>query len=1076
MATQVALAIKIQSEGGEKVLKNLQDLETELGRLQTDLKTLDFGTQEFDVAVKNINRLKSSIKDVDKATEGLEAAQRVQAIGEAISIVVGGFQLLSGIIGIFISDSEDLEAVQRAEAKAVSILNAAVGIQTIVFQAAELKAKGYTLASVAATIATKAQSAATKVATAVQVAFNAALAANPIGLVIAGIVALGAAIFGVVKIYENYFSASAKLEKQLETENKVEQDLIKTKIESARQLEDQLKILTDNLQTRALENKTIEDLKKAYAGFNVFIDKNNKLTKEGIEFLKLQIQLKQDEAALVVISQKRAEKQIEFETKAAQNRATYGASAKILNKELRQEYNADFTAFDNLEKKYQITLNKTSETLVPYNSKLAERAELEKDTAKAITTTTKEQSKASIELTKNNKLLEARIKLFDDLVSQISATQSTELAFTDDVLEKQNEIIERQNTLLSLRRSELEKDEGVFKDLINLFFETIPNEADLKESTDAVFDFFNFINIQVAKGDIDISKKLGFEELLQLFKQGTGASEELLAQIREIPDETKASFNEFFNSYVDRIDAINKVLDDNKKIETALFDGELKNREELLKLIIDIEKQQSAAFTTRIEQGKTEADILEEGRAAVAVNLGITTKIVDIEKERIQIAFNINQEKRKGKDADTALIASLEQEDALLVKNLESYNTLIDTILDGVVRNNKFNESIAKGQKGFEKQNATIQKNKKLIDATFNPEQLTKYFAGLGDALDVVLPSLVIDLQSYLERFGVEGTEAIIKGVVQGLKEQGKLTRQEAQKTIDILKKAAVALKTAFGFNIDPFSDQIKLLEKLLGKLPKAVSPLAEKFTEIQDITRVYFQVLDDLSNRLSSTIAQNNANLFDQINYQEQLSLSRIGEANSQSKRENDRILAERAETEQKFAKQRFDLEKKSRIQELNFALANAISGGAQAIINALALPAPPPIPQIYAASLGVLTGAQVQVIQNQLTTAQNKTFIARRGGLVDGSTSHEQGGVPALLEGGEFVMNREAVSKFGGIIGDINSSTGGRKLAIDDSRIVQAIASQNANTTPLKAYVLYNSIQDTEKLNKKITKLARL
>jgi hypothetical protein len=228
MATQVALAIKIQSEGGEKVLKNLQDLETELGRLQTDLKTLDFGTQEFDVAVKNINRLKSSIKDVDKATEGLEAAQRVQAIGEAISIVVGGFQLLSGIIGIFISDSEDLEAVQRAEAKAVSILNAAVGIQTIVFQAAELKAKGYTLASVAATIATKAQTAATRVATAVQVAFNAALAANPIGLVIAGIVALGAAIFGVVKIYENYFSASAKLEKQLETENKAEQDLIKT--------------------------------------------------------------------------------------------------------------------------------------------------------------------------------------------------------------------------------------------------------------------------------------------------------------------------------------------------------------------------------------------------------------------------------------------------------------------------------------------------------------------------------------------------------------------------------------------------------------------------------------------------------------------------------------------------------------------------------------------------------------------------------------------------------------------------------------------------------------------------------
>jgi hypothetical protein len=56
------------------------------------------------------------------------------------------------------------------------------------------------------------------------------------------------------------------------------------------------------------------------------------------------------------------------------------------------------------------------------------------------------------------------------------------------------------------------------------------------------------------------------------------------------------------------------------------------------------------------------------------------------------------------------------------------------------------------------------------------------------------------------------------------------------------------------------------------------------------------------------------------------------------------------------------------------------------------------------------------------------------------------------------------------------LNSATGGRRLAIDDSRLVQAISSQNSSSTPLKAYVLYNSIQDTQKLNKKITQLARL
>jgi hypothetical protein len=204
MATQVALAIKIESQGGEKVLKNLQDLETELSALQNELKTLDFGTAEFDNAVKNINRIKSAIKDVDKATEGLETAQRVQAIGEAISIVVGTFQLLSGAIGIFISDTEDLEAVQRAEARATSVLNAVLGLQTIIFQQAELAAKGYSLTQLASEAITKTWTFATNLATAAQAAFNAALRANPIGLVITALAALAAGVYGVIKAYEAF--------------------------------------------------------------------------------------------------------------------------------------------------------------------------------------------------------------------------------------------------------------------------------------------------------------------------------------------------------------------------------------------------------------------------------------------------------------------------------------------------------------------------------------------------------------------------------------------------------------------------------------------------------------------------------------------------------------------------------------------------------------------------------------------------------------------------------------------------------------------------------------------------------
>jgi len=57
------------------------------------------------------------------------------------------------------------------------------------------------------------------------------------------------------------------------------------------------------------------------------------------------------------------------------------------------------------------------------------------------------------------------------------------------------------------------------------------------------------------------------------------------------------------------------------------------------------------------------------------------------------------------------------------------------------------------------------------------------------------------------------------------------------------------------------------------------------------------------------------------------------------------------------------------------------------------------------------------------------------------------------------------------------INDSTGGRAVKIDDSRLVQAIASQSmSNKAPLKAYVVYNEIQDTDKLNKKIQQLSTL
>jgi hypothetical protein len=179
----------------------------------------------------------------------------------------------------------------------------------------------------------------------------------------------------------------------------------------------------------------------------------------------------------------------------------------------------------------------------------------------------------------------------------------------------------------------------------------------------------------------------------------------------------------------------------------------------------------------------------------------------------------------------------------------------------------------------------------------------------------------------------------------------------------------------------------------------------------------------------------------------------------------------------EKEYQKKRFDIEKKARIQELQFQLANALASSAQAIIGALATP-PLGVGIALAGVLAGLTAYQVGVINDQVQFVQNKQYLGRTGGLVEGS-SHDTygGGVPTMLEGGEFILNKEAVRAYGDQISSINTATGGKPMSIDDSRIVQAIAKQNLSTkTPLKAYVLYNDIQDTTKLNNKIEQLARL
>ena len=155
-------------------------------------------------------------------------------------------------------------AVAEAAAKAQSLLTIAL--------AARSAAEGVVaVRTVAANIATYASAAAANAATTATRVLWATLAANPLGAILAVVGLLVAA----------YVTLTGSTKEQVNVQN----ELNKATSDEARGLQNSLVILTEFNGQRDLQNKEIQKLVKQYPGFNAFIDKENKLNKQGIEFI-----------------------------------------------------------------------------------------------------------------------------------------------------------------------------------------------------------------------------------------------------------------------------------------------------------------------------------------------------------------------------------------------------------------------------------------------------------------------------------------------------------------------------------------------------------------------------------------------------------------------------------------------------------------------------------------------------------------------------------------------------------------------------------------------------------------------
>jgi hypothetical protein len=151
-------------------------------------------------AAKKVANLKDSIGDAKAMADAFNPDAKFKAFGQALQGVAGGFAAVQGAMGLMGSESKDVEKMLL---KVNSAMALSQGINSVLEARDSFKNLGAVL---------KSYTVIKNIATTAQKLFNAAMKANPIGLMITAITALIAGVALLTK----YFLDNAKATKQNE--------------------------------------------------------------------------------------------------------------------------------------------------------------------------------------------------------------------------------------------------------------------------------------------------------------------------------------------------------------------------------------------------------------------------------------------------------------------------------------------------------------------------------------------------------------------------------------------------------------------------------------------------------------------------------------------------------------------------------------------------------------------------------------------------------------------------------------------------------------------------------------------
>lgn len=225
--------VELDAAGG---IKSMKELKQSIKDAQLDLINMQerFGetSKEAINAARRVNELKDKIKDAAEVTDLFDPGKKFQAATNAINGLVGGFTALTGAMSLLGVESDN---VQKQLLKVQSALALSQGLSTIADSAKDFKRLGDTIVNT--------------------------LGRNGlIGVAIAGVAALGAALLGV-------FDSSKKVTAQQQALNDVSKEAAGIYAKERLELENNKRALESENTSRDEKRKIINKLQEQYPGY-----------------------------------------------------------------------------------------------------------------------------------------------------------------------------------------------------------------------------------------------------------------------------------------------------------------------------------------------------------------------------------------------------------------------------------------------------------------------------------------------------------------------------------------------------------------------------------------------------------------------------------------------------------------------------------------------------------------------------------------------------------------------------------------------------------------------------------------